>query len=130
MKQTCYVSIYANSFLKSASAYSRTSTAQTLMALLPCLTRTHSLVPMVPYNETSVYNEISAFMFSYCFFYFLYLVTSSQHENYYWRSHIYGTRVPGVQVYIETNPGWLELSLDQTNFHGPSLFEQLKLYCI
>ena len=27
--------------------------------------------------------------------------------------------VPLVQVYIETNPGWQELSLTKTNFHGP-----------
>ena len=46
------------------------------------------------------------------------------------RSLIYETRVPRVEVYIETNPGWLELSLTGTNFHGTSLFEPLKLYCI
>ena len=33
------------------------------------------------------------------------------------------------KVYIETNAGWLELSLTQTNFHGPSLFKQLKFDC-
>ena len=36
----------------------------------------------------------------------------------------------GVQVYIETNAGWLELPLTRINFHGPSLFEPLKFYCI
>ena len=37
--------------------------------------------------------------------------------------------VPGLQVYIDTNHGWLELPLTGTNFHGPSLFEPLKFYC-
>ena len=35
------------------------------------------------------------------------------------RSLIYGKTVPRVQVYTETNPGWLQLPLIQTNFHGP-----------
>ena len=35
-----------------------------------------------------------------------------------------------VQVYIETNPGWLELSLTGTNLYGPSLFQPFKFYCI
>ena len=29
-----------------------------------------------------------------------------------------GTQVPRVQVYKETNPGWLELPLTRTNVHG------------
>ena len=33
------------------------------------------------------------------------------------------TRVPRVQVYIETNSGWLELPFTGTKFHGPSLFK-------
>ena len=40
-------------------------------------------------------------------------------ENSGHRSPLYGTRVPLGQVYIETNPGSLELPLTQTNFHGP-----------
>ena len=40
------------------------------------------------------------------------------------------TRVPRVQVYIETNPGWQELPLTGTNFYGPSLFKLLKFYCM
>ena len=32
------------------------------------------------------------------------------------------------QVYKETNPGWLELLLTQTNIHGLSLFKPLKFY--
>ena len=39
-------------------------------------------------------------------------------ENYDHRSPIDGTRIPRSQVYIETNPGWLELPLTRTNFHG------------
>ena len=35
-----------------------------------------------------------------------------------------------VKVYIKTSPGWLELLLTRPNFHGPSLFERLKFYCI
>ena len=43
---------------------------------------------------------------------------------------MYGARVPRVWVYLETNPGWLELLLTGTNFHDPSLLEPLKFYCI
>ena len=32
-------------------------------------------------------------------------------------------------IYI-LNPGWLQLPLTGTNFHGSSLFEPLKFYCI
>ena len=39
-------------------------------------------------------------------------------------------KTPIVPVYIDVNPGWLELPLTRTNFHGPSLFELLKFYCI
>ena len=35
----------------------------------------------------------------------------------------------GLGVYIETNPGWLELPFARTNLHGSSLFEPLKFYC-
>ena len=43
----------------------------------------------------------------------------------------YGTtcRVPRGRVYIETNPGWLELPLTGTNFHGAKPIEPLKFYC-
>ena len=34
----------------------------------------------------------------------------------------------GVLCIIQ--PGWLELPLAKTIFHGPSLFEPLKFYCI
>ena len=34
----------------------------------------------------------------------------------------------GAQVNIEINPGWLELPLTGTNFHGPSMFEPMKPY--
>ena len=34
-------------------------------------------------------------------------------------------------IYVETNPGWLELSLAGPNFHGPKhVLEPLKFYCI
>ena len=58
-------------------------------------------------------------MFSCCYFHFLFLVTAGhydQHKNSDRRSLIYGTR---VQVYIKTNPEWLELPLARTNFHSP-----------
>ena len=31
--------------------------------------------------------------------------------------------------FIHSNPGWLELPLTRTNFHGPNLFEPSKFYC-
>ena len=61
-------------------------------------------------------------MFSCCFFSFS--IFSDQwsleieNENN-TKSLIYRTRFPEVQVFLETNPGWLELPLIQTNFHGP-----------
>ena len=56
----------------------------------------------------------------------VFLVTSGNSDL---RNLIDGTRVPSVQVYIETNPRWLELPLTGTNFHGLSLFEPLKFCC-
>ena len=44
---------------------------------------------------------------------------TKKHENSDRRSSEYGTRLPGAQVYIETNPGWLELPLTRTISHGP-----------
>ena len=46
------------------------------------------------------------------------------------QSLIYGTRVFLVPVDLEANPGWLEIPLTWTNFHGLSLFKLLKFYCI
>ena len=45
-------------------------------------------------------------------------------------AHWRGAGVTSVQFYIETNPGWLELPLTGTNFHGTSMFEPLKFYGI
>ena len=50
--------------------YGRTSVARTLIARLPCLRRTRSWDPIY---ETSV-RQPSAFMFSCCYFHFLFLV--------------------------------------------------------
>ena len=48
--------------------YSRTSMARTLMARLPCLTRTRSLVPMIPYMRVLWSNfYIYVFMLSFSF---------------------------------------------------------------
>ena len=55
---------------------------------------------------------------------------NKKHENSNCSSLIHGTRVPRVQVHVETNPGWLELPLTGTDFHGPTLFEPMKFYCI
>ena len=52
----------------------------------------------------------------------------NKHQKSDHRSLIYGAGVPRVEVYIETNPGWLELSLTGTNFNGPSLLEPLKFF--
>ena len=53
-----------------------------------------------------------------------------ENENNNTKTETTAVRVPRVQVYIETSPGWLELPLTGTNFHGPNLFEQLKFCCI
>ena len=48
------------------------------------------------------------------------------HENSDCRSLIYGTRVPKVQVHMETDPGYLELPSTRTDFHGLSLFRVIE----
>ena len=58
------------------------------------------------------------------------LKIENEKENSDRKSQIYRTRVPRVQfINIETYPGWLELPLIRTYFHGPRLFEPLKIYC-
>ena len=61
-------------------------------------------------------------------YHFLYRSLKAEIENNNTKTLIYGIRVPRAQVYIETNPGWLELPLTETNFHGPSLFEPSKFH--
>ena len=42
-----------------------------------------------------------------------------ENENHTMKTLTAEVRVPRVQVYIDTNPGWLELPLTRTIFHGP-----------
>ena len=63
--QFIYVDIYAVKFLLALSTYSITAMARTLMARLPCLTRTRSWGPMIPYIV--LLWSISAFMLSCCY---------------------------------------------------------------
>ena len=97
--------------------YSRTSMARTLMACLPCLSRTRSWISMVPYMILLWSNFcIYVFMLLFSFSIFNDLRNTKNSDC---RYLIYGTRVPRAQLYIETNTGWLELSLNGNNFHGP-----------
>ena len=97
------------------------------MVRLPGLTKTSSSVPMIRYTRLLWSN--------FCIYVFMLLFSLSifsdwwslkienekkkQHKNSDRRNLIYGTRVPRVQVYKETNLSWLELPLTQTNVHGP-----------
>ena len=76
-----------------------------------------------------------AFMLACCYFHFLFSDRRSlkiEYENN--NMQTLTTEVSSMElefkVHIETSPGWLELPLVQTNFHGSSLFKSLTFYCI
>ena len=104
--------------------------AQTLMARLPWLTRTHSWVPMIPYMRLLSSN--------FCIYVFLLLFSFSifsdrrslKIENENNNTKTLATKVPSIVprihfINIETYPVWLVQLLTGTTFHGPKL---LKFY--
>ena len=117
---------------------SRTSMARTLMARLPCLTRTRSWVPIVLYLRLLWSNFYFNFfiLLSFIFYFSDRWSLKIENENNNTKTltieipYNYRTRAPRVLfINIETYPGWLELPLTGI-FMVPSLFEQLKFYCI
>ena len=108
--------------------YSRTSTAQTLMARLPCLTRTRFCVPMIPYMRLLLSN-VCIYVFILFFSFSIFSDRRSlkienennKHKNSDNRSPISRTKVHRVQLMnIETYPAWLELPLTWTSIHSPT----------
>ena len=115
--------------------YSRTSMARTLMACIPCLTRTCPWVPIVPYTRLLFSVGVFMLLFSSSIFSDQWSLKVGNEKNSMKMltaevSYMRLGSLEFVQVYIETNPGWLELPLTDTNFYGSSLFEPLKFYCI
>ena len=92
--------------------YSRASMARTLMARLPCLTRTRSWALWSHIHYTFVVNFLHL-CFSCCYFHFLFysdrrsLIIENENNNR--RSPIYKTRVTkhSEYTYVETYIGWL-----------------------
>ena len=111
--------------------YSRTSVAQTLVARFPCLTRTCSWVGMIPHMRLLWSNSciyVLMLLFSFSIFgdrWSLKVENENNNMNYltaeapYIGLLVYKYRnlpwLAGIEIY----PGWLELSLTRTNFHGP-----------
>ena len=99
------------------------------MPHLPCLTRSHSWAPMIPFTRllwSEVYVHMLLLSFSTCSFSdWQSLKIENENNNTKTRTTevSYRDYVPRVLVYIETNPGWLELPLTGIYFYGPSLFE-------
>ena len=117
----------------------RTSLAETLMARLPCLTRTHSWVPMMPYMRLLWSN--------FCFYVFMLLFSFSifsdrrslkiEDENN--NTKTLTAEAPNIRLEslraqfrnIEpTLAGWNYFWLELGNFHILKLFEPLKFCCI
>ena len=98
--------------------------------------RTRFWVPMIP-NMRLLWSYFRTYIFLLLFSFSIFSDWQSlkiENENNNTKtdcqSLIYGARVFLVQVDLEANPGWLEIPLTWTNFHGVSLFKLLKFYCI
>ena len=111
--------------------------ARTLTARISCLTRTRSWVLMVLYMGL-LWSKFCIYAFKLLFSFSFFSGRRSlklENENNSTKtlrpqkSRIWNW-VPRVRVYIQTYPRRLELPLNGTYFHGPSLFEPLKFYCI
>ena len=110
--------------------YSRTSMVRNLMACLPCLFRTRSWIPVVPYMRL-LWSNLCIYVFVLLFSFSIFsdqwsLKIENENNNIDRRRLIYGTRVPRAHVYIQANPGWLELPLIRTNFHGSQPFRVIE----